>query len=207
MSKSGLGNNSGRLRYLDIKAGKIAVKDGEKVEFYGYVEGRLTDIAVKDDEYKGQQYKKLLVNLIDETGEVFQLQMKLDSGYGRAFCCIIPNVDLSKPVRISPTYEEKDGAKKTGMFINQNDKPVKWAFTKDNPGNRPDLEKVKFKGQEMWDNSAQQNFYINLLLTQIKPQIDGSIIPGVTDKDTPASTKPAAAPAISGAEVEDDLPF
>lgn len=196
----GLGNNTGRFTYANIKRGKVAVKKDGVIGLYSYIEGQITGLELRDEEYNGDKYKKLCV-MINDKDEDFQLQMRLDSGYGRAFCNIILNADLTKRLKISPTFEEINGKPKSGMFINQGGSALKWFFTKDNPHDLPPMEKVVFKGKEEWDNSKQQAFYIDLLLNKIQPKLTGSIIDG------PANELDRVPSAAEITEPIDDLPF
>lgn len=142
--------------------------------------------------------------MINDGNEDFQLQMRLDSGYGRAFCNIILNADLKKRMKISPTFETVDDKQKSGMFINQGGTALKWYFTKDNPHDLPPMEKVIFKGKENWDNTKQLEYYINMLLTKVKPALGGT--PSIVDG--PAHELDGRIPtAAEITEPIDDLPF
>lgn len=202
----GVGNRTGSFRYVNIKKGQIAIKEGEEVKLYGYVEGFIRGLEVREDEYKGDKYHKLCVNLVDESGEIFQLQFRLDSGYGRAFCCILPNIDLTKSVMITPTYEVINDKPKSGMFINQGGKAIKWAFTKDNPNGMPPLERVTFKNKEMIDNSAQQQFFMELI-SRVNQELSLSAPAAVPEKANAVASRPPQLAGDEHHEPVDDLPF
>lgn len=198
----GLGNNSGKITFVNIKKGKLAIKKDNEVHLFEYIEGLLTDIEIRDEEYQGEKYKRLCLK-INDGREDFLLQMRLDSGYGRAFCCIAPNIELDKPFKLSPTFTEKDGKQAGGMFINQHGKALKWFFTRDNPNGLPPMKEVEFKGKKMWDNAEQQQFFIALLLNDIKPKLVHPLFAGpvhqVAEEPLPDAT--------SITEPMDDLPF
>lgn len=200
----GLGNNTGRFTFVNIKKGQLAIKKDGDVHLFDNIEGKLIDLEIRDDEYQGKKYKKLCL-MLNDGKESFQLQMKLDSGYGYAFCSIILNADLKAPMRIVPTYKEIDNKGKAGMFINQNGKALKWYYTRDTPHDLPLLKQTEFKGQVMWDNTDQQNFFYTLLLEKIRPQI----IPSVDDiVSGPAHELDQRIPNASEiTEPIDDLPF
>lgn len=200
----GLGNNTGRFAFVNIKKGKLAVKKDNETVFFNYIEGYLQGLEIRDEEYQGEQYKKLCL-MINDGAEDFQLQMRLDSGYGRAFCNIILNVDLKNPMTITPTFEEVDGKQRSGMFINQNGKAVKWYFTKDHPNGLPPMKEVQFKGKTAWDNTDQQLFYMDLLLNKIKPQLSNSVVDGPPHQFGTSSERIPTAAEIT--EPIDDLPF
>lgn len=195
-----LGNNSGKFTYVNIKKGQLIIKKGNEVLAYNFIEGTLTDISIREEEFEGVKYKKLCLNLVDGD-ETYQLQMRLDSGYGRAFCNMIKNVDVTKLIKITPTYKESDGKKQSGMFINQNGVAIKWFYTKDTPHELPPMESVVFKGQTQWDNSKQQIFYEEMLLHVIKPMLPHAAIAGpVHQIDSPTDINSITEPV-------DDLPF
>lgn len=196
----GLGNNTGKFTYVNIKKGKLYVKRDNEVLSFDNIEGYLVGLEIRDDEYQGKKYKKLCLDIVYENDR-FQLQMKLDSGYGQAFCRMSPNIDLKQLLKITPTYQEVDGKGRAGMFINQNGAALKWAWTKDNPGNLPMLEKVEFKGETHWDNTKQQEYFINVLMTSIRPNLVHEAVAGPAHQFTDI---PAASDIN---EPIDDLPF
>lgn len=197
---SAFGTNSGSFTYVNIKEGKIVIKKGDVIQTYDWVQGVITGITIRDEEYQNKKYKKLCINLLHDNVSM-QLQMRLDSGYGRAFCNMIKNVDLKLPAKFTPTYSEVDGKKQSGMFINQNDKAIKWYFTKNTPHDLPPMEKINFRGEEVWDNKKQQDYYINMLLNEIVPQLPHAVVAGPPHMlDTPADPNAITEPV-------DDLPF
>lgn len=173
--------------YLSIQSGKIAHRiaepsqtsksrtlDSGKViheELFDSLEGVITNITFKDGEYGTQ----LLVS-IDNDGERATLQMPLSSSPSMAFLKALPNVDVSKAVKISPKMQEVDGKRRTSLFVNQDGKAVKWFWTKDNPGQLPNLKKVKIKGKETWDDSDQIEFLQDYVKTQILPKLNGALV-------------------------------
>lgn len=196
----GLSNDSGRHIFVNISKGKLVIKRGDEKQFFNVLEGTITGISIKDEIYQDRPYKKLCVNLNDGQ-EAFQLQMKLDSGYGRAFCSIIKNVILEQPVKIVPTYKEADGKKQSGLFINQNEQAVKWFFTNNNPLNRPPIKEFTINGNKVYDSTDQTAFYIEMLEMEIKPKLPHAALAG------PATQFEAATTASDITEPFDDLPF
>jgi hypothetical protein len=200
----GLGNNTGQFKFVNIKKGQLAIKKENEMHFFDHIEGTLVDLEIRDDEYQGKKYKKLCL-MIKDGAETFQLQMKLDSGYGYAFCSIIPNADLKLPMKIVPTYKEDEKGKgKAGMFVNQNGKALKWYYTRDNPHDLPLLEQTEFKGVTMWDNTKQQAFFLKMLTEKIRP----AIVPSPNDiLSGPAHELDNIPNASDVTEPIDDLPF
>lgn len=205
----GLGNDSKRMTFLNISKGRIAVKKDGVVEYWKYVEGWLRDIQIKDAVYQEKKYKQLCLTLDDGTDE-FLLQMKFDSGYGRAFCQIVPNVNLKLPIRISPSYTEDGDKKYSKIFIDQDGTPVKWYYKNSDPRDMPAIEDVVFRGEPAKDNSKRMAFFSDLLLNKIRPQLDAAILepkPSISaDEDIEPAISTHGA-SVADDQEPDDLPF
>jgi hypothetical protein len=145
------------------------------------------------EEYNGEHYDKAKITIIDGA-ERFLLQMNVDSGYFRAFCNALRSGDPTAEVRIKPNYQVVDGKKKSSCFVEQNGKSLKHAFTRDNPGDLPPVEKVMFKGKEAYDGSKAMAYWKNWL-SSIK-WADQSVASPVNEDSNP----------FGGSQNEDD-PF
>lgn len=170
--------------YLSISNGKICRpvqqptsksvervnKNGKLVheEFYPAISGRITDISVKDHPEFGKFW---MVKITDEMDN-YVLQFNYSSGYANSFLKALPNVDFSEHVKLSPKLDEKDGKKKTTLFLSQDGHPVKWFYTKDNPNGLPQLRKIKVKGKDTWDDSEIMEFLEQMVNNDIKPQLN-----------------------------------
>lgn len=190
--------NRQSFTYVNIKDGKLVIKKDSQVETFEEVTGIVVNIEITDEEYKEDKYKRLSLTLVGSNNESCKLQLKLSSGYGRAVCNALPNADLTKPITFVPFLKEVDGKEKRGMFLTQNGSGIKWKFTKENPGGMPALLVTEFKGKKMYDDTAQQAFYTNLLLNEIKPTLTHAAIAIPTDLSREADKQDAAG---------DDLPF
>jgi hypothetical protein len=126
---------------------KITKKDGSVKEvwelLYKDLSGDITSIDVKETDW-GKQYEITLNDL----GEVMVLQLNVESGYGDTFAARLPNVDLSKPVKLVPYSFVPDGGtrKKEGLNIFQAEVKIEPFFTKENPANIPSVEKLQAAG-------------------------------------------------------------
>jgi hypothetical protein len=136
-------------------------------EYYKGWKGQITAIAVREHEEFGKFWN---ITLTDDEGEAI-LQMNYSSGYAAAFLKMLPNVDLTCDVVISPNLKVVDGKNKTSLFITQHGQPVKWFYTKDNPNGLPALKKIKVKGKETWDDSDMMEFLEKMVNTEIVPKL------------------------------------
>jgi hypothetical protein len=175
--------------YLTISDGRICrrvqsptatskertTKDGKVVheeQYHGW-SGKITDITTRQTDY-GKEW-----NVTIEDGDTkASLQMKYSSGYASAFLKTLPNVDLSKDVQLMPKSETTDGKTKTTMFIKQDGKAIKWAYTKDNPNGLPSMKKIKVKGVDVWDDSDMMEHLENMVKSKFaNNEQDNSDVP------------------------------
>lgn len=189
--------------YLSIQSGKIAQRIAEPTstsksrtlesgkviheELYDTLEGRITGIQFKDGDY-GQQ---LIISLENE-GDIAHLQMPLSSSPASGFLKALPNVQPEALVKFKPKMEEKDGKRKTSLFLSQGGQGVKWYWTKDNPGELPPMKKIKVKGKETWDDSDQIDYLKAYVTDEFLPKIGKSksdnqpaVAPDEDDETTP----------------------
>lgn len=139
-------------------------------EFYDSLIGTITDIKTKESEYG-----KFWVVVLKDSKNTYFLELKYSSGYAVSFLKALPNIDLSEIVTITPKLNI-DGEKKSSViFLNQNGKSIKHFWTKDNPGEMPQLKKIKVKGVETWDDTDRmeylENYVKTSILTKVKPNL------------------------------------
>jgi len=72
---------------------------------------------------------------------------------------------------IVPKFTEDGDKKSSVLFINQDGKGLKHFWTKDNPGDLPNLQKIKIKGKESWDDSERLEFLQDYVNKNILPKI------------------------------------
>lgn len=190
-----LGNSNSAI-YLSVSDGKIVRRFKEPTaqskprtnkmgntvheETYDYVEGMITGISVRDSDYG----KFWCVN-IQDGADAYILQFQYSGGNANSFLKSIPNADLRKPIRIRPAVEIDGDKKRSKLFLVQDDKALRWFWTKDNPGGMPNLKKVKIKGVEQWDDSDMMEYLEAYVKEHITPKLSGGIANAQEDEDVP----------------------
>jgi len=204
------GGSSNRT-YLSISDGKIAKrveegvpgaikgtsKDGSRTWYetrFSSVSGKITDVFKRDSD-KG--YGSQLCIVLNDNGEEFQVQMPWSSRYSSGFFVCMPNIDPSKVISLSPWMKEIDGTKKTMLYLKQGGQDnVDWAWTRDNPGEMPEMKQIKVKGQVVWDDTDRQEFFEKYLNDTFLPKLKQA---DSVDKPSESKSEPEGS--------EDDLPF
>lgn len=190
-----LGNSNSAI-YLSVSDGKIVRRFKEPTaqskartnkmgntvheETYDYVEGMITNISVRDSDYG----KFWCVNIQDGS-DAYILQFQYSGGNANSFLKSIPNADLRKPIRIRPAVEIDGDKKRSKLFLVQDDKALRWFWTKENPGGMPNLKKIKIKGVEQWDDSDMMEFLEAYVKERITPQLGGAVSNAQEDEDVP----------------------
>lgn len=90
------------------------------------------------------------------------------------------------------------------MFVSQEGKSLKWYFTKDNPHDLPQLERKTVNGQQVWDATGQQEFFIDMI-TKSNQMLFGKL-GGVANQNIERIVNPEIDADSLTAPV-DDLPF
>jgi len=127
---------------------------------FGTLEGRIMNMSVQDGTFGKQLNVKIKG---DRTEGVLHIQF--DSMNALRLIGSLHAVDIDKPVTIDitpETYESKatgDMVQTSSIHVSQDGgRWVKLEWNKENPGDLPDLKKVKFKGQLVTDNSERLEF-------------------------------------------------
>lgn len=174
----GFGNRATNVMWFNASKGKFATGKGEDKHEYDFIEGTVSAIEFSDDSYDGNDFRKLTLTLLD--GDmVMKFGVNASNGYARQILMKLPNCDLSKPVKIQLSYEEE--TKKAGAFVNQGGTSIKQFWTKENPGNLPQLEKVVFKGKEQWDGAKQSAWLEDFILKHVASKIDSTAKSGSSE--------------------------
>lgn len=186
--------------FLNIADGKIVrshkqeVKDvtvsrinklGKQVheEKFDSITGYIKNLTTKD-EGKFDNSKQYVIEM-ESNGEKFFISMPYSSRYSNSFLKALPNVDLSKPVKLMPwsMVDKNDASKKiTGITMWQGadfkDKILPH-YTKETPHGLPQMTKVMFKGKAQWDSTDMDAFLekesMKLFMRVSYP--DGGLVP------------------------------
>lgn len=165
-------------------------------KFYDSFTAKLINIKTQDG-----AYGKNWLFVFKDSGDVYNLQLSYSNSFATAFLKMLPNIDLTKEMKLSPSVKEVDGKNKSSLFVNQDGQTVKHAYTRENPNGMPDLKEVVIKGQKMWDDTDRIAF--------LHKMVDENIISKLPKQEdtTPASTAEKSAQDLADELKGDDNDF
>ena len=144
------------------KLGKVVSE-----KFYDSFTAKLVNIKVQDGSYgKSWNFQ------FKDKGEVYTLQLSYSNSFATALLKMLPNIDVTKEMTISPSQKVEDGKTKSSLFIKQDGVVLKHAYTKDKPNGLPDMEQVVVKGQKVWDDSKRLTFLYGMVQNEILPKLE-----------------------------------
>jgi hypothetical protein len=140
-------------------------------KFYDNFTGKLVGIRTQDGAYG----KSWIFDFKDKE-DVYHLQLSYSNSFATALLKMLPNVDLEKEMKVSPSVKEVDGKSKSSLFINQDGVAIKHAYTRENPNGMPDMVQKTVKGQQVWDDTDRIEFLHNMVATTIMPKLKATEI-------------------------------
>ena len=106
---------------------------------------------------------------------------------------MLPNIDLTKKMKVSPSVKEVDGKNRSSLFVAQDGKYVKHAYTREAPNGMPDLNKIVVKGQDVYDDTARLLFLHSMVEKDILPKLRGNTQPIEEQKEVEQEDQAAEA--------------
>jgi len=195
----GVKNDSPSYKFLNIKEGKLKLKEGDEIKTYASIEGRIKRVEFSIEEYAGVMYEKAKI-LITDDADVYVLQMNTSSGYFRGlFNSLKTSLNPHGFIEITPSYKKGDnGNPKTTCFVKQSGQNLKHAFTKDNIASSdfPPIITSIHKGKTIYDDTEQILYWKNWINDTFNKGYEPKPIEKEDRELTPIEK-----------EIADDLPF
>jgi len=135
-------------------------------KFYDRFTGKLIDIKVQDG-----TYGKTWNFVFKDKEEPYTLQLSYSNSFSTALLKMLPNINLANEMTISPSVKEVDGKDRSSLFVNQDGKAIKHAYSRENSNGMPDMEQVTVKGVLIWDDTKRLEFLDNMVHTLIIPKL------------------------------------
>lgn len=174
-------------KYIRIKDGKLYV--GKDLETpYDEIEGTITNLYYKNEEYEGTPQRKLIIVLNDNEGS-YQLGVNVESSSYSSLIGFLPNIEITKPITLHPRAETitKDGKEVTrrSILVSQEGKFAKAYFTKDHPHGLPKWEVVQVGKKKVTDKTEYLEFLENFVQKNLisKINVEQPVAADVDDED------------------------
>jgi hypothetical protein len=191
-----VGRNQEKKRFLHLSYGKFrekAVENATGAEartnkdgkilweyVYDYLEGSITKVFYKESKDYGNSFEVV----VDDGKEKFQASFKEGDNFYNDFFSKLPNVDLSKWVKLVPYDfdDENTGKKKRGLTVWQNDAKVESKFTSYNSETKKFSYFEGFPEPEKNMESEDWKIYFIKVVKFLRKYTNDKIIPKLIDK-------------------------
>lgn len=160
------------LKKIEVNNPKTKEIVTKYIRPYAGVVAYVTGIEWYKREDKNTQKKYVGYNLhLDVGGQAAVLDLAYGKAAYRTFVRCAENVDWTQPVKFS-AWKDKGKENATAFCLSQNETPIKWKFTRDNPnGMPPPVEQKSVGGESKWDWTAQEIW--------LKERIDEVVVPAI----------------------------
>lgn len=144
-------------------------------KYFDSFTGTLINIKTQDS-----SFGKNWLFVFKDGEDIWNLNLGYSNTYATAFLKMLPNIDLTQPIKLSPSVKKVDGKDKSSLFVNQGSEHVKHAYTREVPNGMPDMVQIMVKGVPTWDDTDRLVFLQNMVNTVILPKL-GKDVPEKTD--------------------------
>lgn len=210
----GLKNRNTSIKYIRLKehsTDENTLQDDGKKRYgffvgkdeqpYSELEGKITKLFYKDEEYEGNAIHKLAIVLQDNEGEIYQLALNVEStSYGDFVKYLASVKNPFAPISLLPkiNVQNINGKEvvRRNLLISQNGEFAKAYFTKENPNGLPAWHSAKVGNKVVTDKSD----YLDFLEKFVTDNFINKLPTETVIVDEPSNED------ISG-DMDDDLPF
>ena len=200
---SGLTKEEGGRTFLGIFDGNFEVryktpqegcknrvnKNNKTIYFQDFnaLTGTLRGLTMKEAELvAGIKTMFYVITMQDSEGKMYQLDLQESSSSTFYLLGKLAQVDVTKPFKIKVWATVDNDKKKTNFAVYQGSSDsVKALWTKDNPNGCPEMVKVKFKGNDVWDDTERNAFVREFMHTNVASKIEAPVEATTSAPDGP----------------------
>lgn len=175
------------------KAKERINKNGTKVFelHFDSISGFLENVQDFKTENANGTFRNIVFTLRDKE-EVYSLATQYSSRESKGILMRLPNINLKNPIEIKIAKADHPFT-----WVTQNGVKVPLKWTKDQPGDLPQMKKIEVKGKDTYDDTEQMKFLFEYIQANVIAKIPSSS-PDHVFSSPPLPSNPAS---------EDDLPF
>jgi len=133
------------------------------------ISGMLQNIQDFENENENGKWRNIIITLRD-ADETYSVSMPYSSRESKGILYRMPNVDLTKPIKICIAKKEHPFT-----WVTQFGDTVKPMWTKDNPGDLPPMVETEINGKHAFDYSAQMQYLMEYIQTQVVSKIPSTV--------------------------------
>jgi len=154
-------------------------KKGREVteEYHRVLEGKLVGVSTSEHVEYGKSW---LFDFSYDDGDIITLKLSYSNGLAVAFLKMLPNIDVSSVVELSPSQKLVEGKNRSSLFINQNKVTIKHAYTRAEPNGMPDLVEMVVSGKKVWDDTDRLIFLEKMVMEDIVPNLTKNVVQSTT---------------------------
>ena len=196
-----LKNREQNAQFLKLKDGKFYLSSDKNLEnAFDQLEGKITNMYFKDEEYEGITNRKLYITVSDGV-EAYTFGLVFESLQCTILINFLLSADLTRPITLSPSYKivnvnGKDVANRT-IFVSQDNKSLKSKYAKDE---LPEIKTIMVNKKPVADKTELLEFFEKMVENKLKPQFQQVITNSQTEVDQDEPWKQELSK-------EDDIPF
>lgn len=201
-------------KFVNFSKGKVVgMLNGEKISIDSY-SGYILSVDLIDDKYNDKEYKKIVLEMLDDDGIKRLVSFSMENGYGVAFCSILPNIDLKKEVTLTPTYDAIENTNpvkyKGGLIISQQgidgkQVALKWFYSsKAKKQLPPPVELLNKKKEKIGLDYSDRNEFCEKLINGWYEVVKANYEKNFSTIELTGKSEKAG---VDNAEAVDDLPF
>ena len=160
------------------KTGKVVYE-----EFFKDITAFLRNITTRENEY-GRQWQ---LHFNDGTSD-YIISIQYSSRYASSFLKCLPNIAIGTELKLMPwAMKDKIDPTKTitGITVYQNGNKILPYYTKETPNGLPQMQKIKVKGKEQWDDSDMMSFLEQMALARFAEASDNNPVLDEAEDDQP----------------------
>lgn len=169
-----------------------------ELQFNSIADCFLQKIEKHDSKDYGFQWNIYLAHA--KSAETFKLSLPYSGRMTMGLFLRLPKIDISKEMSFVLHYFPTDN--KSALVIHQFGAKVEMFWTKDNPGDLPQLEETMKDGKPAWDSSKRMAYLEQYLDQKIHPNLMGIGAVAPTEQATTSNNKPSF-PDSQGSATQD----
>jgi len=187
--------------YDEKRENKLGATVYEK--YYPQLSGHLVDIGLKAPPEDHKEYGHTWVFTVVDGEDTFKLQISAKNFTSSPIMNRLKNINYSQKVQFK-IFPDREDPSNSVMTIMQGEKVLPW-ITKEEPQGLPQAEWVELDEGGVWKTGEQLKYYVEMVKTQILPQIFEQNPEAIVLGDGAPSSQSQSSESSGGLSTEQEL--